>query len=93
MRITKVYTRTGDKGGTRLVMGRKVSKDDIRIESYGTVDELNSIIGIARVEIARSDAPPSPARGARSRRPQTRNQTRERYQKKKNWRAATPLSE
>ncbi len=57
MRITKVYTRTGDKGGTRLVMGRKVSKDDIRIESYGTVDELNSIIGIARVEIARSDAP------------------------------------
>ena len=61
MRITKVYTRTGDKGGTRLVMGRKVSKDDIRIESYGTVDELNSVVGIARVEIARSDAPQDPA--------------------------------
>jgi len=57
VRITKVYTRTGDKGGTRLVGGRKVSKDDIRIETYGTSDELNSILGIVRAELARSQAP------------------------------------
>lgn len=56
MRITKVYTRTGDKGTTRLVGGQKVRKDDLRIESYGTVDELNTIVGLVRMELARSDA-------------------------------------
>ena len=60
MRITKVYTRTGDKGGTRLVMGRKVQKDDERIEAYGTSDELNSVLGIVRAEIARSAPPREP---------------------------------
>jgi cob(I)alamin adenosyltransferase len=49
IRITKVYTRTGDKGFTKLVGGKKVSKDAARIESYGTLDELNSILGLARV--------------------------------------------
>jgi cob(I)alamin adenosyltransferase len=53
MRITKVYTRTGDKGQTRLVGGQKVSKDDARIEAYGTIDELNTILGIVRMEIVR----------------------------------------
>lgn len=48
MRITKVYTRVGDKGTTRLVMGREVDKDDVRIEAYGTTDELNAIIGMMR---------------------------------------------
>lgn len=48
MRITKVYTRTGDTGETRLVGGRKVAKDHVRIEAYGTVDELNAVLGIAR---------------------------------------------
>ena len=48
MRITRVYTRTGDKGHTRLVGGTKVRKDDGRIEAYGTVDELNSVLGLAR---------------------------------------------
>ena len=48
IRITKVYTRTGDKGETALVGGRRVSKDDPRIESYGTIDELNAILGIVR---------------------------------------------
>lgn len=67
MRITRVYTRTGDKGTTRLVGGSEVSKDDIRIESYGTVDELNAVIGLVRtflaqqpfsaVDRARLDAP------------------------------------
>lgn len=49
IRITKVYTRTGDKGFTKLVGGKKVPKDAVRIEAYGTVDELNSVLGLARV--------------------------------------------
>ena len=48
VRITKVYTKGGDKGATRLVGGREVSKGEPRIEAYGTVDELNTIIGLAR---------------------------------------------
>jgi cob(I)alamin adenosyltransferase len=48
IRITKVYTRTGDKGETALVGGRRVAKDDARIESYGTIDELNAVLGIVR---------------------------------------------
>ncbi|MFQ5580800.1 MAG: cob(I)yrinic acid a,c-diamide adenosyltransferase, partial [Nitrospiria bacterium] len=48
MRITKVYTRTGDKGTTRLAGGEVIPKDHIRLESYGTVDELNAIVGLAR---------------------------------------------
>ena len=47
-RITKVYTRTGDEGDTGLGGGQRVPKDSLRIEAFGTVDELNSIIGIAR---------------------------------------------
>jgi cob(I)alamin adenosyltransferase len=49
IRITKVYTRTGDKGFTKLVGGKKVAKDAARIEAYGTIDELNSALGLARV--------------------------------------------
>ena len=49
IRITKVYTRTGDKGFTKLVGGKKIPKDATRIEAYGTIDELNSILGLARV--------------------------------------------
>ena len=49
IRITRVYTRTGDRGETALVGGRRVAKDSPRIEAYGTIDELNSIIGLARV--------------------------------------------
>ncbi len=48
MRITKVYTRTGDKGTTRLAGGQKIDKDHLRLETYGTVDELNSVVGLAR---------------------------------------------
>lgn len=51
MRITKVYTRTGDKGTTRLVGGAQVRKDDARIEAYGTVDELNAVIGMVRAHL------------------------------------------
>lgn len=44
----KVYTKTGDKGKTSLIGGIKVSKADLRIEAYGTVDELNAFIGLLR---------------------------------------------
>jgi len=55
IRITKVYTRHGDKGETHLVGGQRVPKDAPRIESYGTVDELNATLGIVR---AFNDAAP-----------------------------------
>ena len=48
MRLTRIYTKTGDKGETGLAGGVRVPKDSDRIEAYGTVDELNSIIGIVR---------------------------------------------
>ncbi len=46
-RITKVYTRTGDDGTTSLGAGQRVPKDSLRVEAYGTVDELNSHVGVA----------------------------------------------
>ena len=49
VRITKVYTRTGDRGETALVGGKRVPKDAPRIDAYGTIDELNSVVGVARV--------------------------------------------
>lgn len=48
MRISKVYTRGGDTGQTSLVGGARVSKSSLRVEAYGEVDELNSLIGAAR---------------------------------------------
>ncbi len=48
LRITKVYTRTGDTGRTRLAGGQPVWKDSPRVEAYGTVDELNAVIGLIR---------------------------------------------
>lgn len=61
MRIHKVYTRTGDEGMTDLVGGDRVAKDSLRIESYGTVDELQSVLGVLRAaltEAAESDRLP-----------------------------------
>ena len=52
MRISKVYTRTGDKGETSLVGGARVSKSNVRVEAYGDADELNSLIGVARAHLS-----------------------------------------
>ena len=46
-RITRIYTREGDGGTTRLGNGKEVPKDSLRVETYGTVDELNSALGVA----------------------------------------------
>lgn len=54
-RLTKIYTRTGDDGTTGLGTGERVSKDCPRVEAYGTVDELNSCIGLV---LATSTLPP-----------------------------------
>ena len=54
----KIYTKTGDAGQTALIGGRRVSKADLRIDAYGTVDELNSWIGLVR------DQPVNAPRGA-----------------------------
>jgi cob(I)alamin adenosyltransferase len=48
IRLSRIYTRTGDKGTTALVGGKRVAKESGRLESYGTVDELNSVVGIVR---------------------------------------------
>lgn len=55
--INRVYTRHGDAGQTRLVGGQEVPKDDARIEAYGTVDELNAFVGVARQTLAEAVAP------------------------------------
>tara|TARA_Y100001970_G_C14218911_1_gene851415 strand:+ start:1992 stop:2603 length:612 start_codon:yes stop_codon:yes gene_type:complete len=51
IRINKVYTKNGDSGKTNLIGGSLVDKDDLRIEAYGTVDELQAIIGLCIVNI------------------------------------------
>lgn len=50
--IMAIYTKTGDKGETSLASGQRVSKTDVRIEAYGTVDELNSWVGAVRSLLA-----------------------------------------
>ena len=51
MRINRVYTKTGDQGQTSLVGGARVSKASLRVDAYGDVDELNSVIGLARAQV------------------------------------------
>ncbi|HEX9511039.1 MAG TPA: cob(I)yrinic acid a,c-diamide adenosyltransferase [Puia sp.] len=57
----KIYTRTGDKGKTALIGGTKVPKSNIRIESYGTIDELNSFIGLLNDQLTAVLTPDLPA--------------------------------
>ena len=52
--LTRIYTRGGDAGQTSLGRGERVPKHDIRVEAYGTVDETNSVIGLARNAIQRT---------------------------------------
>ena len=49
VRLTRIYTRGGDGGETSLGDGSRVAKDDLRVEAYGTVDEANAVIGLARL--------------------------------------------
>ncbi len=59
IRINRVYTRSGDDGKTALVDGSRVAKDSLRVACYGSIDELNSILGIARSFNADRDDPSS----------------------------------
>ncbi len=51
----KIYTKRGDKGNTSLIGGTRVAKNDVRLEAYGTVDELNSYVGLLRSYIREED--------------------------------------
>lgn len=51
----KVYTKTGDKGTTGLYTGERVEKDSIRVDAYGSIDELNSALGMARAWVKHED--------------------------------------
>ncbi|MGD9783506.1 MAG: cob(I)yrinic acid a,c-diamide adenosyltransferase [Hyphomicrobiaceae bacterium] len=51
VKLNKIYTRTGDKGTTGLGTGERVPKHDLRIAAYGTVDETNATIGVARLHV------------------------------------------
>ena len=66
----EIYTKTGDDGTTGFLGNRRVPKDDVRIEAYGTIDELNSVLGVARArEWIRhgSSGRPAPGRAFRPR--------------------------
>lgn len=54
VKLNKIYTRTGDKGTSGLANGDRVNKFDLRLEAYGTVDETNSCVGLARLEAQKS---------------------------------------
>ncbi|MDP1662573.1 MAG: cob(I)yrinic acid a,c-diamide adenosyltransferase [Phycisphaerales bacterium] len=60
VRLSKIYTKTGDDGTTGLGDGSRVAKDSMRVEAYGTVDEANAALGVA-VVIAERDGPAGPA--------------------------------
>ena len=57
MRLNRIYTKAGDQGQTRLVGGQKVGKDSLRLECYGTVDELMACLGLARTALEQPGAP------------------------------------
>jgi len=54
--VMKIYTKTGDTGETGLIGGKRVSKDHVRVDAYGEVDELNSVVGLARAEATAGDS-------------------------------------
>lgn len=56
VKLNKIYTRTGDKGTTMLGNGERRAKHDLRVEAYGTIDEANAIVGLARLHMAGFEA-------------------------------------
>lgn len=56
VRLTRIYTKSGDKGQTSLGNGARVPKHDLRVEAYGSVDEANAVIGLARLATAKDAA-------------------------------------
>ncbi|OYW60081.1 MAG: ATP:cob(I)alamin adenosyltransferase [Rhizobiales bacterium 17-65-6] len=54
VKLNKIYTRTGDDGSTGLGTGERVPKHDLRVEAYGTVDEANAAIGLARLHLSQA---------------------------------------
>jgi len=58
IRLNRIYTKAGDGGTTRLVGGQKIEKSALRLEAYGTVDELSACIGLARSALLKSGGPP-----------------------------------
>ncbi|MBN9085506.1 MAG: cob(I)yrinic acid a,c-diamide adenosyltransferase [Reyranella sp.] len=54
VKLTRIYTKGGDKGETSLGRGERVAKHDLRVEAYGTTDEANAVIGLARAAIERT---------------------------------------
>ncbi len=59
--LNRIYTKTGDQGQTHLAGGQRISKDSLRIECYGTVDELNAFVGMAAISAAASSSESVPA--------------------------------
>ena len=57
VRLNRIYTKAGDGGDTRLVGGQKVRKDALRIEAYGTIDEVSACLGMARTALIAPGAP------------------------------------
>ena len=55
----KIYTRTGDAGETSLLGGERVRKNELRIETIGSIDETNAVLGVVRVELLRSGVAPA----------------------------------
>ncbi len=55
VKLSKIYTKTGDTGTTALVGGERVAKSSLRLEAYGSIDELNSFVGVVRTCAAASD--------------------------------------
>lgn len=60
VRLTKIYTKTGDDGTTGLASGRRVRKDDLAVEAYGTVDEANTALGLCIIHADATILPVSP---------------------------------
>jgi cob(I)alamin adenosyltransferase len=59
--LSKIYTRGGDQGETSLIGGERISKADLRLDTYGTADELNSVLGLLRTCAEQDDVPPAVA--------------------------------